>query len=218
MSKEIILTNVRGAFLDKLFKAKPFKGGDGEPRYSGAFYITPNSENHNKIEAAIKYVAKEEWQGKADQILSVIETDRKKFGFFRGTICDDEGNPYEGAEGFYCLNAGQPESKGAPLVIDAGGVKGQNLTVKDGRSYTPANKDGVQFPILTAKDGRPYSGCFVNVKINVWAQDNSYGKAIRFAIQTVQFRAHGDAFGGGAPANAEGMEDMGDGADAESLA
>jgi hypothetical protein len=104
-------------------------------------------------------------------------------------------------------------------VIDAVGVKGQNLTVdKDGRAYTAANAQGVQFPILTAKDGRPYSGCYVNVKLNVWAQDNSYGKAVRAAIQTVQFRAHGDAFGGGAPANAEGMESMEDGSDAGDLA
>jgi hypothetical protein len=218
MSKEVMLTNVRGAFLDKLFKAKAFKGGDGEPRYSGCFFVEPKSENAKKLDAAILAVATEMWDKKAPQILATLKGDKKKYFYFEGTLSNDEGDAYEGAEGFYAVNAGQPESKGAPLVIDNAGVKDQNLTVKDGRAYTPANAQGVQFPILTAKDGRPYSGCYVNVKLNVWAQDNSYGKAIRAAIQTVQFRAHGDSFGGGAPATADGFEDMSEGADAGDLA
>jgi hypothetical protein len=74
--------------------------------------------------------------------------------------------------------------------------------------------------VLTERDGKPYSGCYVNVKLDFWAQDNSAdrgGKRINAQIKTVQFVADGDAFGGGTPASADGFEDLGDGADADEL-
>lgn len=59
---------------------------------------------------------------------------------------------------------------------------------------------------LTAGDGVLYSGCYVNALLDVWAQDNEYGKAIRPALSGVQFRADGEPFGGGAPARADDFE------------
>lgn len=50
---------------------------------------------------------------------------------------------------------------------------------------------------LTEADGRPYSGCFANAIIQVWAQNNSYGKRINAQIAGVQFTRNGDSFGGG---------------------
>ena len=224
MSKELILKNVRLAWWQG-FKAKAFAGtrDDGsanEPRYSGRYYIEPKSANAKLIDAAILQVANEAWEKKAAQILSVIRTDKQKFCYFESTWCNGEGDPYDGAEGLFHLNSGQAETKGAPLVIGPTGMKGMNLPAidKDGRGWTPADSAGMQFPILTAKDGRPYSGCFVNVKLNCWSQDNSSGKAVRFSILTVQFAGHGDAFGGGAPATAEGMESTEDGIAADDLA
>jgi hypothetical protein len=58
--------------------------------------------------------------------------------------------------------------------------------------------------ILTAKDGRPYSGCFGNMIVDIYAQDNEWGKRINATITGAQFLRHGDAFGGGAaPAQAD---------------
>jgi hypothetical protein len=71
---------------------------------------------------------------------------------------------------------------------------------------------------LTAQDGVVYSGCFVNVIIDVWAQDNEYGKRINAQLQGVQFFKDGDAFsGGGTAADAGDFDEIADGADADDL-
>jgi hypothetical protein len=54
---------------------------------------------------------------------------------------------------------------------------------------------------LTQADGRPYSGCFVNMSIEIWAQENQHGKRINASLRGVQFLADGEPFAGGAAAN-----------------
>lgn len=63
---------------------------------------------------------------------------------------------------------------------------------------------------LTAKDGRPYAGCYVNAIIELWAQDNQYGKRINASLSGVQFLRDGEAFSGGRPADAEEFPDLSD--------
>ena len=71
---------------------------------------------------------------------------------------------------------------------------------------------------LTAEDGKPYSGCYVNASVELWAQDNAYGKRVNAQLGGVQFFADGDAFaGGGSSADADDFDDIGAGADASSL-
>lgn len=51
--------------------------------------------------------------------------------------------------------------------------------------------------IITDKDEcKIYSGCYVNVKIKPWYQDNRYGKRINTELIAVQFAKDGDALGG----------------------
>lgn len=62
---------------------------------------------------------------------------------------------------------------------------------------------------LTEADGKPYSGCYVNASIELWAQDNDYGKRINAQLRGVQFLRDGDAFaGGGTPADAEEFDEI----------
>ena len=71
---------------------------------------------------------------------------------------------------------------------------------------------------LVAADGKPYSGCHVNVIIDVWAQDNQYGKKINAQLQGIQFLRDGEAFsGGGVAADQSDFEEITEGADAEDL-
>ncbi len=63
---------------------------------------------------------------------------------------------------------------------------------------------------LTQKDGRPYAGCYVNAALDIWAQDNQFGKRINATLKGVQFAADGDAFVGSAPATAEDFDDISD--------
>ncbi len=69
------------------------------------------------------------------------------------------------------------------------------------------NRDRSQ---ITAEDGIIYSGCYVNLKIDVWAQDNQYGKRINATLLGVQFVSDGDSFAAGAPpATADDFADLG---------
>ena len=68
------------------------------------------------------------------------------------------------------------------------------------------NRDGSQ---LTESDGVVYSGCYAHVMIEVWAQDNQYGKRINAQLTGVMFSRDGDSFGGGAtPATADDFADL----------
>lgn len=98
--------------------------------------------------------------------------------------CLHDGNlkdQYAGFEGMLYVSA---RSKTRPLVIDV--------------NKTP----------LTAKDGKPYAGCYVNASIELWAQDNNYGKRVNASLRGIQFLRDGDAFAGGAPASEDEFDDL----------
>ncbi|MFD1244790.1 ssDNA-binding protein [Paralysiella testudinis] len=61
---------------------------------------------------------------------------------------------------------------------------------------------------LDSTSGKPYAGCYVNAKIDIWAQDSQYGKRINAGLSGVQFIRHGEAFGGGAPATEADFADL----------
>lgn len=55
---------------------------------------------------------------------------------------------------------------------------------------------------IAESDDKIYAGCYVNATIDVWAQDNQYGKRVNAQLRAVQFFKDGEAFGA-APVNAE---------------
>jgi len=71
---------------------------------------------------------------------------------------------------------------------------------------------------LIAADGRPYAGCYVNAVVEIWAQDNKYGRGLRAALKGVQFVKDGDAFSGGGTASPDDFADLSAGADAREFA
>jgi ssDNA-binding protein len=78
---------------------------------------------------------------------------------------DEEGRPEY--EGLLVLSA---NCKGKPIVVDSTGR-------------------GV---ISDEADSDIYAGCFVNAKIRLWAQDNTYGKRVNAELVSIQFAAHGE--------------------------
>lgn len=62
--------------------------------------------------------------------------------------------------------------------------------------------DGKPAP-LTKADGKPYAGCYGNVIISVWAQDNKWGRRINAELNGVQFWGDGERFGSGGQASAD---------------
>jgi hypothetical protein len=184
---KIKLKNVRGAFLE-LFEAKTVNG-EGDPAFSGAWLIDPNTpegaENIRIVEEAEMAVAKEKWGAKGEAILAQIRKNNK------AALNDgDLKASYAGYEGMKFVNS---RSKTRPLIL-ARKVPG----------------DGGKTPI-TAVDGIAYSGAYYNTTLELWAQDNSYGKRINASLKGAQFFRDGDAFtGGGTPATEDDFEDLGD--------
>lgn len=62
---------------------------------------------------------------------------------------------------------------------------------------------------LTEADGRPYAGCYVNASVELWPQDNNYGKRINASLRGVQFLRDGEAFAGGGSAKPDEFDDLG---------
>ena len=64
---------------------------------------------------------------------------------------------------------------------------------------------------LTEADGVPYGGSYVSAVLELWAQDNQYGRRINAELKAVVFLRHGEAFGGGSPVRDEELDDLCDG-------
>lgn len=91
-----------------------------------------------------------------------------------------------------------------------------NLYVSARSATRPLVIDKDKAP-LTEQDGKPYAGCFVNASIELWAQDNNYGKRVNASLRGVQFLRDGDAFAGGGAASEDEFDDIAEGAEAGDL-
>lgn len=83
-----------------------------------------------------------------------------------------------------------------------------NLFVSTRSNVRPSVFNRDKSPLSEA-DGVIYSGCFVDGNIELWAQDNEFGKRINAQVRGVQFRRDGDAFaGGGKAADADEFDEI----------
>lgn len=101
-----------------------------------------------------------------------LKTDLKGAKLPADKICLKDGDEidYEGYDG--CMSIKASNNK-RPLVID--------------NDKTPLSED----------DNRVYAGCYVNAVIELWAQNNNYGKRINANLLGVQFYKDGEPFGDG---------------------
>lgn len=70
--------------------------------------------------------------------------------------------------------------------------------------------------LLSEADGKPYAGCYVNASVELWAQDNKFGKRVNASLRGVQFLCDGDAFAWGGAALDE-FDDLSNGVEAGDL-
>lgn len=121
----------------------------------------------------------------------------------------------------------------AKLQQDAfkGKIPADKLCIRDGDLTGKSEDEGCFYlqasektrPSVVNKDRSPvteeddivYSGCYVNVLVRFWVQNNKYGKRINANLLAVQFVRDGERFGGAGRENVEDhFEDEGfDGAD-----
>lgn len=165
--------------------------GEGEFAYSANFLIPDGSPMIKIADAAIMEAAKEKWKDKAASIVEQLRA-TDKLCLHKGSTKPD----YDGYPGNYFVSSRRLVKDGRPTVMAANGK-------------TP----------LAQADGKPYSGCYVVAFLEVWAQNNSFGKRVNATLLGVQFLADGDAFSSGAPpAKPEMFEDLSAGADAGDIA
>jgi hypothetical protein len=88
-----------------------------------------------------------------------------------------------------------------------------NLYLNAGNAIRPLVLNANNAP-LTASDGKPYSGCYVNVIVEIWPQDNQHGKRINASLLGVQFVRDGERLAGGSVATADDFEPIPGAADA----
>jgi hypothetical protein len=97
--------------------------------------------------------------------------------------------------------------KDGDTKADYDGFEGNSfVSMRSEKRPNVYGRDGSQ---LTEADGVVYSGCYAHVMLEVWAQDNSFGKRVNAQVTGVMFSRDGDSFGGGAaPAKADDFADL----------
>ncbi len=192
------LNNVRVSFANGIFTASALQEGQ-QAKYGADFILQPDSvvlrvnadgsKTKVTLDAAELEVANEAWKGKGAQMLKTLESSKRSIrqGDMR---VNKSGDVYEGYEGRTYVTAKSPTR---PLVVNT--------------DRTP----------LTEDDGVIYSGCYVNVISDLYANTQPAKKGVFAALKAVQFVRDGDAFGGGAPARADEFDAV-TGVDAEDFA
>lgn len=188
---KVNLENVRLSF-PAIFKPESYE--NNAPRFSAKFIIEPGSANAKKLDETMLATAKEKWGDKGQQIFDgLIKLGKLKtieVPYMKQPYINRAGEAHAGFEGKHCLIA---NNKARPTVVD---------------------RDTTQ---LIEADGRPYAGCYVNAIVEIWAQDNVHGQALRAEIKGVQFFRDGDAFSGGSSVSADEFTDFSSGDDADSI-
>lgn len=166
----IKLRNVRLSFPVLATPEAPKDDPDGKKKYRAAFLLDPSDKNHRRT---IKEIEKE-----VERLLD--ETFGSKKYKLKETVCYGDGDEkisektgevYDGYEGMFFVQATNDRP---PKCL-----------------YR--NKDEIDVDDI---EKVLYPGCYVNVSINFWIQDNTFGKAVRCSLRGVQFLKDGEPFGG----------------------
>jgi hypothetical protein len=188
MGTIVQLKHVRIAFIDELFEPGQYEG-KGDFRHTATFIIEPGSANDKAIEAAIKAEAVGAWAKKADTMLEDLRGDKKAYSYQKNKK-DKTGEVYDGFENMMALSGVRKAKDGAPLFLH---------NIKD-----PATGKAQR---LTGKEGVIYAGCYVNAKVEMWAQQGTY-RGMRCGLLGVQYDAPGDSFGGASRATDDGFDSI----------
>jgi len=185
---EVRLKDVRGSFLELFVPS--IKGDSTAATYGACWSIVPGSKNAEVLDKAMAEVAKKKWGEKGPQILAALIEERK-VGYGKFEKRSKQGEVYAGFEKMWYCNS---SSDKRPTVVD--------------RNAAP----------LTAADGKPYSGCYNNVHLSCWAQDNKHARRINFQLMGVQFVRDGDSFSGSRVSSVDDFADLGVDTTADDLA
>jgi hypothetical protein len=83
------------------------------------------------------------------------------------------------------------------------------MSVKAAANKRPTVIDRDKTPLME-EDGKPYAGCYVNAVIDIWIQNNGYGKRANANLYGIQFVKDGEAFGSGPVDVSDDFDDLDD--------
>lgn len=186
MANLVYLTNVRLSFPTLVEPRSSVKPSADNPnpakKYSADFIM---DSNHPGMAAFMKEYATEaaaKWKEHANAVMGMIQNDRRLRCYGVGTerVNQKTFKMYDGYEG--------------KVYVSANSDKQPQMINPDGSVADSSNT------MLTQSLARKlYGGCYVNVAIQPWLQDNSNGRAVRCNLIAIQFAADGDAFGDSEP-------------------
>lgn len=203
---KLYLKNARASFAQSLFEARPPKDGKGKAKYgltgilektTLAFAGDANPDGPAGQARGYKFGDVKQEMSKA-----IIDVAKAKWGEAATETVDAAGNKVMAPAYMVVIQLLKAQNR---LPIHDGAEKA-NYPGYLGNFYTNASneirpvirhKNGSQ---LEAKDGVIYSGCYVDMVLDVWAQDNQFGRRVNASLLAVTFAGDGERLAGGASA------------------
>lgn len=189
MSNEIHLSHVRLSFPKLIEATAQANIPDSAKKFGADLILAQGDPQFARFHEAVKKIAVEKWKEHAPAILGMLQNDRLKRCYGAGSEKIDKKTlaPYVGYAGNVYISASAGEDK-PPVMVRP------DATVCD-------NSNTMERAALARK---LYGGCYVNVVVRPWCQDNQFGRGVRCELVAVQFAADGEAFGE-APPDLTGM-------------
>jgi len=187
MSNEIYLSNVRLSFPKLIEAVAQSNVPNSAKKFSTDLIFSHGDPQFTRFMENVKRIAAEKWKEHAPAILSMLQNDRLKRCYGNGAEKVDKKTlvPYVGYSGNVYVSASSGEDK-PPRMIRLDGTECDSTMER------------------AALARKLYGGCYVNVAVRPWCQDNDFGRGIRCELIAVQFAADGEAFGE-APPDLTGM-------------
>ena len=184
MSDQLVLIqNARLSFPHLVEPQERVDPTTGKKRisYNADFILEPNDPSFARFMQRVAAIAGEKWKEHANQVLALIQAERKNrcYGSGNEKIDKKTFQPYGGYKDMVYITAGRDQP---PQMIQA-----------DGQPIAPDNTMGYQQ--LARK---MYAGCRVNAALKPWAQENQHGRGIRCDLVAIQFARDDAPFGEGA--------------------
>lgn len=182
MSDIIFLSDVRLSFPNITEPQKNKQYPDKPPVYNSEFIMPPTHAGFQQFGQRYSAMAADKWKAHANQIMQIIQNDRKLRCFGPGTekVNQKTLKMYDGYEGMVFITA---SNKNAPQMIKP-----------DGQAVDPTNT--MEYQAFARK---LYGGCRVNAAVKPWLQENTHGRGIRCDFVAIQFLRDDTPFGEGTP-------------------
>ena len=178
MAELLMLNNVRLSFPQLVEPRASTANPEAVKKYSADFIMTPDHPGFAAFMRAFQTDAVEKWKEHAQQVMTIINSDRKLRCYAQGAekINFKTFEPYDGYEGMVAITA---NNVNAPQMIKADGKPTENT---------------MEYQQFARK---LYGGCYVNAVVKPWLQENKHGRGVRCDLVAIQFCADGEAFGEG---------------------